>query len=356
VNPDAMSGSAVDRDPRGDARGFQDLAALVEVGTAAAPRGLLTAAARARLATVPAVLPSAFEIGAFECHLGAAAGRVDFEACVRRAGGGRDVLAAGIAGPAGDRLAALDDGWRRTIAFLRAWCDPRSPLHDGIDVAWIEMDLDADRLASPFVVFTLARDRDERAPYTARHGRALREGLRLLAGGVDDRVMAAVDHAVGALAPTGMLLHAGVRPLASGPVVRLVARLPRPLMPDYLARIGWPGSETELAAVLHRLCPTTVLHALNLDVGAAIGPRLGIEYHFRTSPADDPRWASVFDGLVAAGACSPAERALLACWRPPGSIAPGAPMRELLVKVVYETGRALGAKAYLPFTATPWRG
>ena len=328
--------------PRAASRGGYDLAALVQYGIATAPLGLLSAATRVRLAAIPAVLPPVFAVGAFELHL-AGPDRVDFEACVHAGVGGRAMLAAAFA-----------DGWERTVAFLRAWADPESALYQGVDAAWLELDLNGPGIPSPFIVFTLARDTDERGPYTSRHEPALRQGLRLLAGGVEERVMRAVERVIAGLAPTGMLVHAGIRPFPSGPVVRLVARLPRPLMPAYLEQIGWPGSGTEFAAVMQRLCPQTVVHALNLDVGASVGPRLGVEYHFRGSPVDDPRWRSLFDGLVAAGACTLARRDVLARWKPPRAVRADAPLRELLVKVVYESGRPLTAKAYLPYAPGPW--
>ena len=334
---------------------LHDPRTLVAFGIAHAPPGLVSDEAKGRLATIPDALPATFEVGAFECHLGHGTGRVDFEACVRAVGGGRAALAPALASPAIERLASQEDGWRRTIAFLRAWSDPTSALHHGVDAAWLEFDLDHGAVPSPFVVFTLCRDEDERAPYSARYATALRDALDLLASGVPAGVASTVEAAVAALAPTGALLHAGVRPLEHGAVVRLVARLPRPHIPAYLDRIGWPGSATELARVLHELCPSTVLHSLNLDVAERVGPRVGVEYHFRTSPLDDPRWQSVFDGLVATGACTPERREQVSAWRPRGH-AMRAPMREVLVKVVHEPGRPLAAKAYLPFTTGAWTG
>jgi hypothetical protein len=101
------------------------------------------------------------------------------------------------------------------------------------------------------------------------------------------------------------------------------------------------------------MCASTLLHSINLDVGAGVGPRVGIEFHHPTSPERDPRWRDLFDALEAAGACPSATRHALAEWAAPeaapaiGSIRV---QRELLVKVVHEPDAPLRAKAYLPFS------
>jgi hypothetical protein len=123
----------------------------------------------------------------------------------------------------------------------------------------------------------------------------------------------------------------------------------------YLERAGWQGSRGELERWLERSCPSTVLQSINLDVGPGVGRRVGVEYYFPTSPAADPRWRTVLDALVAAGACSSERRAQLEAWPSRGADDAASPERtvdrDLLLKVVFETGAPLRAKAYLPFAA-----
>src|SRR5690606_34375065 len=101
----------------------------------------------------------------------------------------------------------------------------------------------------------------------------------------------------------------------------------------------WDGSRPELDAWLERSCPSTILQSINLDVGAALGPRVGVEYHFPTAPASDRRWRTVLDALVANGACSAERRSALESWpsHGEGGEARDEPAldRDLLIKAVF---------------------
>ena len=56
--------------------------------------------------------------------------------------------------------AARSAGWRRALAFLRAWTAPDSPLHRAVAVVWLEFDVSEDgSFSEPFLVFTLDPER-----------------------------------------------------------------------------------------------------------------------------------------------------------------------------------------------------
>jgi hypothetical protein len=248
-------------------------------------------------------------------------------------------------------------GWRRALAFLRAWTNPGSPLHRAVAVVWLEYDARKDGASSePFLVFTLDPERF----YAS--GRAdpvvlcsiLDEGLNLLADGLDHRTAQELSRFVGALPPSGQVLHAAVRPSPEGDVARLIVQMPwRQLLPT-LDRLDWPGSFPELQSLLERLCALTLVHSVNFDVGAKLGSRVGIEFHHPTPPDEDPRWKALLDVLEETGACTAEKRQQLIAWMSgavEGAPRPGAihVPRALLVKVVHEPGAPLRAKAYLPF-------
>jgi hypothetical protein len=110
---------------------------------------------------------------------------------------------------------------------------------------------------------------------------------------------------------------------------------------------------------------------LCLDVGDAVGPRLGLECHLREQPAAEPRWERFLDDLVERGWCTPAKRAALLAW--PGVTLPGEisdpwpahlvheslrqPADHLTsldrrlnhVKLTYSPAQAIEAKAYFGF-------
>jgi hypothetical protein len=331
---------------------------LLGVARRCVPRQLASPAAWDRLESIDDPLPPLASEAAIECRLEAGASRVDFELCIRSAGDARRRLANAVDQTAARAAAARSPGWRRAFAFLRAWADEGSALHDAVSAVWLEFDAPGEGGGSePFLVFTLNAERFYAAgradPAALRS--TLAAGLDLLADGVDRETAGTLSRCVDELPPCGQILHAAIRPTSDGDVARLVVRLPWREVPGALERLGWPGSPPALREQLERLCETTLVHSVNLDIGSRLGARVGIEFHHPTSPAEDPRWISLFDALEADAACTPEARSALVEWadprRDPG-FEPGAVRirRELLVKVVHEPSGPLRAKAYLPFS------
>ena len=320
------------------------------------PSGLLDGNTLRHLQDALPALPPACSIGAFECRLEAGARQVDLEVCLREGGGGRASLAAGL--PEFEDSTRGDPRWARTIEFLRSWCHPGSPLFDTVPVVWLELDVDESETDSavPFVVFTL----DPEAPFangtmlTERTEGALLTGLNLLAGDELGHSSASTLRRCLLALPSGTrLLHAALRPTVDRDLLRIILRMEWRCLTAYLCHLGWRGSSTEQDAWLTRTCPTTLMSSINLDLADGVGPRIGIEYYFPTQPASDPRWRTVFDALVEVGACTEERRAQLEAWPSYGKEHEETGLlrveRELLLKVVYEQGQPLRAKAYLSF-------
>jgi len=330
---------------------------LLRIAEEHVPGALVTPEAWQRLHSIFDPLPAVASEAAVECRLGAEAGPVDFEMCIRPTHGGRQRLAEALAEPALQAASALSAGWRRALSFVRAWADSASPLNRAVAAVWLEFDVpERGETPVPFLVFTLDPEHfyADGTADPAALGATLQAGLDLLADGLDPRTARGLTQCLGELPRCGQLLHAAVRPAPEGDFARLVVRLPWRELPSYLERLDWRGSLPELRSHLERLCALTLIHSINLDVGAHIGPRVGIEFHHPTSPRNDRRWRAVFDGLEASQACTAEKRELLAEWvssgkervREAGSIRV---RRELLVKAIYEPGAPLRAKAYLPF-------
>jgi hypothetical protein len=97
------------------------------------------------------------------------------------------------------------------------------------------------------------------------------------------------------------------------------------------------------------------VHSINLDLRRdGLGPRIGIELVHAGAPHESSRWKALFDVLESVGACAPERRAALGGWGGEllgPAVGPGllCVRRDLLVKVIYETGAPLRAKAYLFF-------
>jgi hypothetical protein len=328
--------------------------ALLTIGARLAPRGLLPATAAEQLAGIPRSLPPVGFVGAFEVRLEDEGAPVDFEVCLRATPNTLASIRVWLDGADAAALAARSGSWARVTRFLAAWSDPRSALERAFPIIWLEFDAPAGGgVPEPFVVLTL--DRDVFHPGGVGDRALLAEFLtatfRLVADGLGAEVEATFRACVAALPRNAEFAHAAVRPGPGGDAARLVVRLEGRTLPEELAGLGWTGSPSELHRLLDALFTTRAFHPVNLDLGAGIGPRVGIEFHHPTSPVADARWRRFLDGLVALGACTPAQRARIEAWPLPTPREPSLARvsRDLLVKVVHQAGAPLRAKAYLPF-------
>jgi hypothetical protein len=293
-------------------------------------------------------------VGAFEVRLEDERAPVDFEVCLRATPDTQASLRTWLDGSDAADLAARSVAWARVTRFLAAWSDPRSGLERAFPIVWLEFDAPAGGgEPEPFVVLTLDRDlfHPDGVGDRALLADLLTATFRLVADGLDAEVEATLRACVAALPRNAEFAHAAVRPGPEGDVARLVVRLEGRTLPEVLAGLGWQGSPAELRRLLDALFTTRAFHPVNLDLGAGIGPRVGIEFHHPTSPVTDARWRRFLDGLVGAGACTPAQRSRIEAWPLPTAREPtlARVSRDLLVKVVYQTGAPLRAKAYLPF-------
>ncbi|WP_437535728.1 hypothetical protein WME79_15040 [Sorangium sp. So ce726] len=349
------------------------LHALMAPDAALLPPALVSPAACSRLAAVAGGLPAAASSVAVECRLGASE-RVDLLVCLIAAEGGHRELVRRRAEL--DRLAT--PAWARVVEFCAEWADAGSPLHRGVPLLWLELDLpDAGALPGPvpapypfpcvepgivggLVAASPGAAAGAALPEGASGGAALserasviRRALALLLG---EPVPPAVDGALlrclARLPPGGRAMH--VAPLAArgSAAVRLVVAMAKADVPAYLARIGWPGALAELDELLESVVPFTSHVSFHLDVDAEVQPMLGLEISY---PVVDVRWATVLDPLVALGACSPEKRDAVLGWPAEARSWPGRgwPVRlrqGVMLKLVYRPGVPLEAKAYLGIT------
>jgi hypothetical protein len=328
------------------------------------PPELVGAAELDRVLRVAQQLPAAVASWLYlECRLGDEAAGVDLIVGVEAPG--RDILA-GV-NPALSFDAGLLERaeWARVRELCRRWADPASPLHGSIASIWLEFDVGdggaSSDLPGVFVDFTPATYGEGTAG--ERAGRALEVMAPLFADGVprgmEERLRACYEALPeGAFVPyVGVLLPRGTE------TVRLcVGGIEPPDLPGYLRAVGWSGSGAALGALAERLAGTREGAVLadpalvHLDVGAGVGPVVGMEYVFDRPPQVRgvlPQ-AAFLDALVAEGLCTPEKRAALARW-------PGCSLERFAhelwqslvirrvnhVKVVFDGERAAQAKGYL---------
>jgi hypothetical protein len=335
---------------------------------------LISPACIAEIAAVARQLPAGMSAFAgFECRLGAAEARADFSVCTMAVGGERESLAG--AGPAGPRPdgAPGDDPWARVRRFAAAWASPGSPLHAHVGRVWLEFDV-AERsapLPAPNVFFGPAPPLERPTAGDAGHAWVSTTALPALRGaGLPPAIRRRLGDCLAALPDGAGAFQVGLMLARPTDAVRVcVAGLDPAAIPEYLGRIGWGGPRGELDGVLERFGRQADRIGLAIDVGETVGPRIGLECFLGGPIRSLPRWRPFLDELVEAGLCRPDKRAALL--RYPGYLDDRggrdlwpehllrvssfleARVRSVVcrwlhhVKLSYEAGRPLEAKAYL---------
>jgi hypothetical protein len=133
----------------------------------------------------------------------------------------------------------------------------------------------------------------------------------------------------------------------TGGNVRLFLTIWKRNAADYLKEIRYPG-DVERVLVLHEAhadwCEGMLLQ---LDVGASVSPRLGIEFDAQ-APTPELRhaeWKELIGRFVRSGLCAPEAGTALLAWRRPAS--PGVLRRDIShLKLVYDGVAPVEAKAY----------
>ena len=349
---------------------------------ASVPPELISPSAFSDIDSVARVLPGTFGCNTFgfECRLAEELPRADF-LVLATASRGRDSLAnLHPTSPLPARL-LIHPIWKRVKDFAVHWADPSSPLYRAVDNVWLEFDVDgrAPDLPLPSVFFaprpTGQEDIGESA-YEANldaYEMVVAEVIQLLTGKeLGPQVLKMLSGCLRSLSSDVQVFQIGVMLSRAAEATRLCLRLSSPEHAvEYLRRVGWQGSEAGLRSILEPLSGLVDYFCLNVDVGESVHPKIGLECYFngRKQPKREPRWGSFLDSLVLGGLCTHAKRDALLAY--PGYVdenAEGIPWPAALrrvshllggrslstfvrslhhVKIVYQPGEGLEAKAYL---------
>lgn len=350
---------------RASAGGFREYLAPVAAGVSP---GLISASAFEDIDAVARRIPEplAYSTFGFECRLGETAPRADFLVLATAAQGRKSLATLDAQEENSAAALTAHPVWRRVRDFAELWADPSSLLHEAADNVWLEFDVDGPPSETPVpaVFFGIMPNASPEVLPTA---------LRVLSGdGMAPQILEKVSEYQRFMPPFGDVFQVGLM-LSRGPVeaVRLCIwfHSPEKLLP-FLQRVGWRGDEDLARAALAPLRRMVDTIALNVDVGAVVHDKLGFECYFHKfrQPGREPRWKDFLDFLVREGLCTARKRDALLVY--PGHVEedgatpwPGALSRAsaLLgsryvsafartlhhVKVVYESGRPVEAKAYL---------
>lgn len=292
------------------------------------PAALVAQDAQSRLLRVAASLPAALTNWVYlECRLRRGEPQVDL--IVRVDQRGRDILT-------GDNpVIALDAAlhghpvWRRIRALARAWSDPASTLHRGVERLWLEFDVHMSHdtrapseLPPPGVFIEFARE------VYAQHRREDRLGVTMAAlrplmpDGMTPAMSRNLRRCWELLPSSAAIPYVGLFPARGSEAVRVsVAGLSDAELPAYLRALRWPGSHRDLGEAVSEFRPPTPvplprMAIVNIDVDREIGAGVGIEYLL--SHATQLRGSilerELIEHLVRGGFCSPAKSDALFAW------------------------------------------
>lgn len=324
----------------------------------AVPEGLVGRAERERIEAAAARLAPIARV-ALELRLGEGRDEVDLH----------QFVSAGAADPAVlERFLRRSDpaatGEAPVRRFLGAWARDSGGLRADLDGIFLEWDRPDAVSGAPPAIFLPVQDRHDRgADGDARRRRIVRHIERLgLAGDSVAELLVAVPSEL-SISYIGFML-------GRGDAVRINLRSIRPEdLAGVLARLGWPGDAGRAAGLFRGLVGLAGRVAVALDFAPALQPTIGFEAALPDLPAEEPRWARLFDRLCADGLCTEEKRAALerlgarlypeeagqewpASWIPPALAAPRPfvpwfERRVSHVKLSIGADGEAGAKAYV---------
>ena len=282
------------------------------------PASLVPGAARLAVEGFARRLPPAFNWLGYECRLGAGDERVDFAGCCEAWNGGRDALITAIA-------AAPDLTGPGPTALVHEWHRPGSLLTRHCPAVWLEFDFLGRHAPVPFAFLCIdpgcenTFHRRPRAPRPLPLDLLLaliERGARLLAGPADiDGALALVRRCAAALPASGRALHVAATPHRGHDDLRLHFALFSCDLLAWLDRISWPGDRAEVARALQLFGDDFRQVGVQLAIGDALRPTLGLEVYVSGGPATLPAWSRSLAALAEAGVCDRGKAdALLAWW------------------------------------------
>jgi hypothetical protein len=350
---------------------------------ASVPPALISPSAFSDIDSVARVLPAtlAYNTFGFECRLGEKAPRADF-LVLAGASCGRSSLAS--LDPTSTLPARLmtDPIWRRVADFAVRWADPSFPLYRAVDNVWLEFDVDGAPpvIPIPSVFFAPQPSGQEGArgvayePNLDGYISTIETVIQFLSGNeLPPRKLEMLSDCFRALSSVEHVFQVGLMLSRGAEAVRLCINNLRSVegIVEYLAGVGWPCCGADVLGVLEPIGSLVDYVCLDIDVGETVHRKIGLECYFdgNKQPKTEPRWGVFLDSLVQDGLCTADKRAALLAY--PGYVAEnaeGIPWPRALrrashllggrslstfirtlhhVKIVYQPGEGLEAKAYL---------
>lgn len=316
---------------------------------------LVSPEALSRICALAQILPP-FSLALLECRLGADQSRVDFEVYFSR-----------IA-PSLPEIFLNHPTWRSFQEICQELIELESFLHQKVKHIWLEFDVDGQlaQVPVPCIFFSLNQE-------TVSEPQELIEmASRLLNHPVSSLFESNLRLSMNCLPAKARIIYIGAMLSRSNQAVRIViSGIPPEQLLDYLVQIGWINPTDTLRSLVSNLSGFVDHIQLACDVGETVLPRIGLECFLLEQPKHEPRWQLFLDYLVETGLCTPAKQNALFAWpgffqkasQPElwpnnltwGDLFLGGRAFSIFtrkinhIKIVYQPGTFLEAKAYLGF-------
>jgi len=303
----------------------------------------------------------------YECRLGDGDQRVDHLLAMSRSAA--SAAASSFGEYIGGRGIQRRASWAPLVTLLESWASGRSLLSERSPAIWLEFDDPRSAVPVPPIpsasVCLVPDYRDDRlvpSRDVARDLRLVREILTTLG----EPPAAALDQAISdsflRLPPGAQWIHLSVMLGRAGRDIKLYGKFSRSQLLPYLRDIGWAGAEGDIVREMEQFySPALVGEEIFIDLNLSnfrdpTGCSLGLavaQQHLASGPDNDPRRTRVLDCWTGGGLASLEKAAAVQEWPTSGvhmeNYGPWRlrSMRFLDLKLVWQSGAGLTAKAYL---------
>lgn len=262
--------------------------------------------------------------------------------------------------------------WQAFREFYQEWTEPTSVLRQNVKSLGLEFDLVGQPSLVPIPCILLELNQESFSEDFSLIEILTGKSLSRLNYLPSLLLQSNLQRCVKSLPKGARLTNIGMMLSRPSQAVRVVVKeISPPQLLNYLVQIGWQDPTNTLSSVVLTLSEFVDSLAVSFDVGETIHPRIGLECHLDKQTQPDRRWQLFLDYLVERGLCTPGKQKSLLAW--PG-LSTQADQPELWpsnltwgdrflgskalsifwrtiheVKIVYQPGHPLSAKAYLAF-------
>jgi len=290
----------------------------------------------------------------FECRLNGDESQTDWALAISGKGNARYILEDFLNNGYLSQSSKQTSEWQQIQKFSKMWTDSNSILHSKIVGAWLEFDMpdSLQEVLVPSVFFNPANINGITANDPAQYEWFTKKAIPILAGRrLSKTIELNLQACIQKMPRKASLFIVGVMLSRKTSDIRMsvLFRDSRKIIP-YLDEIGWSDDETEtFTSLIKKLDAKKVNRmVLDFDVGKHIGKKIAVECSFYPNHNhEEEYWKELLDFLVEEGIVNPEKRDELLHF--PGTEQVHSSIVRYIthVKIVYEPGKPIKAKAYL---------